>query len=303
MFLRLDRLLIVGIGAACSAHGATALAWGDEGHRIIGIIAYAHLDPPVRAKVDFILRGDEDTLTAPDFVSRTTWADHYRDSDRLEGKSRYLATRAWHFVDVELDGGSLADGCRAAESSTDAVASKGPADDCVVHKIDQFSSELADAHLPIAEKRLALKFLMHFVGDVHQPLHAADNHDRGGNAVPVVYDALATSSNLHSYWDARLVAKLGWDASRVGASLNRKITTDQTRSWSFGSAAQWAKESFQIAKTIAYDFGGEQTFVSADGTQGFRLDATYDARAMPVVREQLSKAGIRLAAVLNHAMK
>src|SRR6266545_8285957 len=77
-------------------------AWGDEGHEIVGVIAYARLTPAVKKNVDGLLAADKDNLTAPDFVSRTTWADKYRDSDRHSTKIRYNATRNWHFVDIEI---------------------------------------------------------------------------------------------------------------------------------------------------------------------------------------------------------
>src|SRR5205823_13189605 len=79
------------------------LAWGDEGHEIVGVIAYAQLTPAVRRKVDALLAADKDQLTPADFPSRTTWADKWRDSDRNSTKVRYTATHNWHFVDIEID--------------------------------------------------------------------------------------------------------------------------------------------------------------------------------------------------------
>jgi hypothetical protein len=291
------------IGAIQLLASTGAFAWGDEGHRIIAVIAYARLTPAARAKVDAILASDKDTLTAPDFASRATWADRYRDSDRLDTKVHYLATRAWHFANVEIDGGTLGAACRAPGLPNGHLASQGPADDCVVHKVDEFAAELADARTSAAEKRLALKFLMHLVGDLHQPLHVADHHDRGGNAVPVFHGAIESPDNLHSYWDTRLVEKLGSDPKKVGAALGAGIARQDANRWSAGTPALWAQETFAQARDVAYDFGGESFVADANSARTVRLDATYEARALPVVREQLSKAGVRLAAMLNESLR
>lgn len=280
-----------------------AVAWGDEGHRIVAAIAYARLTPAVRAKTNKLLAGDKDKLTAADFVSRSTWADRYRDSDRFGAQTHYIGTRAWHFADIEIDDGSLDKACHNPHPPPGVPASKGPADDCVVGKIDQFVAELRDPRTTVAEKRLALKFVIHFVGDLHQPLHVADHHDRGGNSVPVLYGRHTSPDNLHAYWDKQLVQKLGLDAGKVAAALSKKITIAHAHEWSAGSPHEWAQDTFAKARDVAYDFSGETSFTDKQGVQGQRLDATYDARATPVASEQLSKAGVRLAAILNDALK
>ena len=132
-------------------------------------------------------------------------------------------------------------------------ASAGPAKDCVVDKLDQFIAELRDPATSSAERRLALKFLLHFVGDVHQSLHAADHHDSGGNAVAVLYARRTVPDKLHAYWDVHLVKALGSDPKMVAAVLNKAITKEQARQWSKGTPSDWAEESFQQAKAVAYD--------------------------------------------------
>src|SRR4051812_46163207 len=94
--------LLASLLPVCITAAAPVLAWGDEGHRVVGQMALPLLTPQARAQVDALLAADADTLTAPDFVSRTTWADRWRDSDRNGTKVRYNATEAWHFADVEL---------------------------------------------------------------------------------------------------------------------------------------------------------------------------------------------------------
>ena len=281
-----------------------AYAWGDEGHEIVAAIAYARMNKAARAKADALLATDTDPLTAPDFVSRSTWADRWRDADRSTTKVQYDATRHWHFVNIELDGGSLDAACNHHPPLPPGVAaSRGPADDCVVDKVDQFSAELRAAATPQSEKLLALKFLIHFVGDLHQPLHAADRHDSGGNAVPVLYGDLGAPDNLHAYWDQRLVRQLGTDPKQVAQVLNKAIGGAQSRTWGKGKPADWAAEAAAQAKAVAYDFSGESTVPDEHGIPAIRLDAVYDQRALPVVREQLSRAGVRLARLLDAALK
>src|SRR6202035_2254805 len=129
-----------------------------------------------------MLAADTDNLTAHDIADEATWADKYRDSDRKGAKERYLATRLWHFVDIELFKPDLDQACFGRPRLPDGtVASNGPAQACIVDKIEQFTAELADPGTNPEERLLALKFLLHLIGDLHQPLHAADDHDSGGN--------------------------------------------------------------------------------------------------------------------------
>ena len=120
-------------------------------------------------------------MTAHDIASEATWADKYRDSDRNGTKIRYEATWRWHFVDVELPQPDLVAACFGHPALPLGIpASKGPPQACVVDKINQFSAELGDPATAYSEQLVALKFLLHFVGDLHQPLHASDDHDSGG---------------------------------------------------------------------------------------------------------------------------
>lgn len=287
-------------------------AWGDEGHMIIAKIALVRLSSSqdstdsvaaLRA-VNALLKSDHDKLTASDFVSRATWADKYRDSDRnTQEKTRYKATRRWHFADIEIDGADFSKACPADPSVPQRQASARQPDDCVVNKINQFVAELRDAATPAAERKLALKFLLHFVGDLHQPLHSSDHHDAGGNQLPVYYKRRTTPDNLHSYWDKDLVAKLGTDANKVGAALNRDITAQQEHDWAAGTPKDWALDAFAKSRSVAYDFSGEHQDTHDHGGTAVYLDDTYGVRALPIVKEQLSKAGVRLAETLKAAFR
>ena len=296
--------LICSVLAAALATPTASWAWGDMGHEIVGTLAYARLTPKARKAVDALLAKDKDPLTKPDFVSRATWADKYRDSDRTTTQLHYKATHQWHFVDIEIEGGSLQQACfDRPPLPAGTPASQGPAKACVVDKLEQFRKELADPATPAGEKTLALKFIMHFVGDVHQPLHAADHHDGGGNALAIEVVPSTWQSNLHSYWDTQLVKRLGSNPTTASAAVGKLITPQNAALWSTGSVEDWAQESNEKAKNTAYNFNGEKSFVDDHGGAGELLDAKYEARALPVAKEALAKASVRLAKLLNDAFK
>jgi hypothetical protein len=175
-------------------------------------------------------------------------------------------------------------------------ASAGPDKDCVVDKIQEFADELANPDTDPEEQVLALKFLLHFVGDIHQPLHASDNHDRGGNEKKVSA-AGQPSGNLHHYWDDVFVEQLGPNAKSIASDLIGHISEDQVRQWSQGTASDWAMESFEVAKDDAYG-----QLPDANSKHVYRLSEDYMATATQAVALQLSKGGVRLAFVLNQTL-
>jgi hypothetical protein len=266
-----------------------ARAWGDEGHAIVALIADHFLDPAVKARVGAMLAADTDSLTQHDIANEATWADKYRESDRRTGK--------WHYVDIELDHPDIDAACYSHPAiPAGMTAFQGPADDCVVDKIDQFAAELAAPATSAEERLVALKFLLHLVGDLHQPLHAGDNNDAGGNRIRVTAEGFR-SGNLHHFWDTEFVERLGSDPKDVAAALIARITPAQQRDWSKGTPADWAEESFALARDHVY---GK---LSGPGDRdSYRLSPGYIEDATSVVQLQLSRAGVRLAAVLNRAL-
>ena len=154
----------------------TGTRLGRRGTRIIALVAERFLDPAVREKIAAMLAADPPNLTAHDIASEATWADRYRDSDRSGSRQHYAQTRQWHFVDVELTNPNLDAACVGHPPlPAGTVASNGPAQACVVDKAEQFAAEIADRHTDPKERLAALKFVLHLVGDLHQPLHAADD--------------------------------------------------------------------------------------------------------------------------------
>jgi len=281
----------------CCACGP-AFAWGDEGHEVIGLIADHYLEPAVRKRVQAILAGDGSELTAKDIAHEAAWADKYRDSDRNTTKVRYEQTRNWHFVDLELAGADLNSACFGRPKlAPGTAASLGPANDCVIDKIEEFSAELKNPETDEQERRLALQFLLHFVGDLHQPLHAADDHDQGGNRKNASAPGIAPN-NLHHDWDTEFVARLGANETDIAQRLLADVTDSQHALWSAGTPAEWAMESFSVAKSHAYGL------LPAPSTANhYQLSAEYVSDATAVTAEQLSKAGVRLALMLNQALQ
>jgi hypothetical protein len=269
----------------------SASAWGYEGHEVVAAIAQRYLTPMVRARVDTMLAADTDTLTAHDMEDESTWADRYRSAGHPE-------TGAWHFVDIELDHPDLASACFDFPASGP-LAPQGPAQDCIVDKLTEFTRELGDAATPPAERLLALKYVLHFVGDIHQPLHAADNHDKGGNCVLISLGG-ARTVNLHSYWDTAVVEALGPDPQTIAATLERDITPQRKATWQAGDPKSWALESFGVARASAYTLGSRP---GCNGDQApISLTPAYAASARQAAAMQLEKAGVRLAWVLNRAL-
>jgi hypothetical protein len=284
---------MLGCGATNVAH-----AWGDEGHEIVALVADHYLDASVRQKVNTILAGDSTHLTPSTQMSdEATWADKYRDSDRNTTHIRYDLTHLWHYVDVEIDGSNDVDQACSGHPTQPPQASSGPATDCVVDKINAFIAELKSPSTSADEKRMALQFLLHFVGDVHQPLHASDDHDQGGNDKKVKAMGVATGK-LHHYWDTEFVTMLGSNPTMVAQQLVSSTTSGQVKTWSKGDAASWAKQSFDAAKLYGYAGLG-----SLDSSGKYNLSTTYVTTATKTVARQLARAGVRLAKILNDALQ
>ena len=272
-------------------------AWGDLGHEVIARVADHYLEPAVRTRVTAILGADRSRLTpGTDIEVEATWADKYRDSDRDRTGARYYQTRNWHFIDLEIGDPSLSTACFGHPPAT-AKASAGPAADCIVDKLDEFVAELHRSSTSKKERLLALQFVLHLVGDVHQPLHASDDHDQGGNARSVTGPGLP-AGNLHSAWDVAFVQRLGNGELEIAGQLIAKITPAQRASWSSGTAAQWAMESFDVARQHAYGL-----LPAASSPNHYELSADYISDATAQTGEQLSKAGVRLAYVLNESLR
>jgi hypothetical protein len=296
MIRRVSELTILVFAVALNfAQPQTAFAWGDEGHEIVALVAQSFLEPDVRKRVTALLAADTDSLTAHDIASAATWPDKFRDANVNGSRAK---TSQWHFVDIEIDAPNLDQACfNHPKIPAGTTAADGPAADCVVDKIQEFASELADPSTDLEEQVVALKFVLHFVGDLHQPLHSSDDNDRGGNNKRVSAAGIK-AGNLHHFWDTEFVDQLGPDAKTIASDLIGHITKDQQVQWQAGGPTEWAQESFKLAQDDAY---GQ---LPAPNTRGsFQLTDDYVTTATNDVALQLSKAGVRLAMILNQALR
>lgn len=235
-------------------------AWGLTGHRVTAAIAERYLSFEARAAIRGIL-GPSETI-----AEASNWPDFMRSSDDPFWKNE---ASVFHFVTVPK-GKTYAE--VGAPAAGDAVTA-----------LKRFSDTLMNPAATAEEKRLALRFVVHLIGDLHQPLHAGDGTDRGGNDVKVKF--FDTQTNLHSVWDEGLIDREQLSYSEWTDWLAAKITDEMARSWSVTDPLIWIAESTAIRDRI----------YPASDTLSYRYQ--YDHIA--TIREQLQKGGVRIAVYLN----
>jgi nuclease S1 len=266
-----------------------AFAWGPQGHRTVGAIADRLLRPAARAQVAELLAADLDKSGQPS--GRTTlesiavWADEIRGTPADHPR--------WHYDDAPLCGSARRDGyC--------------PGGECNSAQLERLTAVLADAQADLRARNEALKWIVHLVGDIHQPLHAADNGDLGGNRVRVALAGVHTRGRLtlHGAWDSELVTLALETRSRQQpprdiealAREARKLTAEAGQ----GTPSGWASESNHLARNVAYQYPG---FACGSVPAGLVvLDRDYQLEAGRIVRERLLLAGGRLANLLNETL-
>lgn len=262
---------------------SSVIGWSGQGHRLVGLIAAERLTPQARAEVRRLLDGH----TLADVAN---WADTIR-SDQQQ-------TYGWHFLNIP-PGASGYDRDRDCPRAA-GVAEGSRSDrwrDCAVDRILFWEQRLADVSLDRADRATALKFLVHFVGDLHQPFHTL-GVGRGGNDVNVrVFgDANCAEAgqkpfpcNLHAVWDGWLIARRSLDDRAYVARLQKLIVDTRLASQPLGTPAQWAEQSWRLAKEALV-------------TPGANIDEAYYQRHIAAIDERIALAGVRLAAVLNRAL-
>lgn len=235
--------------------GPDAHAWGAQGHRVIATLAEKELTPAARKEVNRLLALEPGQT----LVSVSTWADEHRSEP----------SRPWHYVNFPRGN------CRY-KARRDCAGGR-----CVIAAI-QTQIEILASSAPDEERLVALKYLIHFAGDVHQPLHAGFQDDKGGNTYQL--QAFAHGSNLHALWDSGLIESLGEDTRALAARLARK---GKVKPW---TATQAAQESCRI--------------VAGSGFYPSRVvDDDYIAAYIPAMEGRLALAGARLAELLNRVLK
>jgi hypothetical protein len=260
-----------------------ALAWGGDGHQVICLIAEDRLTPAAKAGIHGLL-GKDVNMSDAEIAS---WADQIR-RQRSE-------TAPWHYADIPVYASATA----PSTQPTFDEARDGQHGNNVIDKVTDFEKVLKDPKASKADKTEALKFLVHLIGDLHQPLHCAErNKDKGGNARLVFFLARQRATNLHSVWDSAILLnhKGGMRNAAYAEKLNAAITPEQAAEWAKGTPIDWANESHDVAVTSVYKD------VPVDGPPP-KIDQKYIDAVGPVIDQQLERGGVRLATILNDIFK
>ena len=240
-----------------------AFAWGMLGHRIVGEIADSYLTPKAKAEIRKIL-GNETLALA------SNWGDF------IKSDSTYNYLNSWHYINLEKG------------LSREALLTflKNDTSTNVYTRINFLVSELKKKNLLAAQKKMYLRLLIHFVGDVHQPMHAAYREDLGGNRVRVSW--FNTPTNLHAVWDESLINYQQLSYTEYTAAINY-TTLQQRLSWQKQPLAEWIAESYSIAEKLYTEITKPDQ----------RLSYEYNFRHIKTLNERLLMGGVRLAGLLN----
>jgi len=243
---------------ALAVSGALCLiSWGFKGHRAVATIAQRHLTSNTAYVVSAYLGGSGMAEVA-------TWADENRDR----------ATAPWHFLNLPL-----------GLSHEQFVKLVSQSDGNVYSAIVKTEAQLKDKSLSAEQKNEALKYLIHLVGDAHQPMHVSRKEDKGGNTIQVRFDTKGT--NLHTLWDSRLIDHEGLSEAEIAKTYDT-AKPEQIKAWQKDSPLEWLWESYQISSQLY-----------AEIKPGQAIDELYYQKYIPVIRQRIDRAGIRLAGELN----
>jgi nuclease S1 len=316
------------LGHLCLLISSGAFGWSDSGHIIKARIAEFRLTPQARVKIEKLLRPkshstqDEkgNDIGQPSIISQAAsamWADRVRPSERFPrlDDPKWENSRNWHFENVEASFG------RTSKSNPSENCKN---DDCVTRRVQIFAEALRDGtvSLPmgmpgdhfILSRLEMLGFLIHFTGDLHQPLHLCDwNQDRGGNSRLISYLGRTKSEkgnyalNLHGFWDADIIEEHLKEshetALQYANDLNKEISQDEAQEWESGTYRDWANETHQSCMQHAYGFdhSGHSKYINSNLKVISALGKDYYDQAFPAVEKQLKRGGVRLAKLLNAA--
>ncbi len=261
--LNFRRIIALVVWLAASA--PACLGFGADGHKIVGAIAEAYLGDAAKAEVQTL-------LGTQSLADSATWADDVRNNPH------YFFAKPLHFINVPRTAASI-------DETRDCAAGE-----CVTAAIRKYAAILRDRSKSPAERAEALKFVVHFVGDVHQPLHVSYADDQGGNFVKVSWLGAADWS-LHSVWDSAIIKKRRGTRSwqQLAEDIRTHVGADERSHWkSVTDIATWANESLQITREVYAD-------LPSDG----KLGQAYYQKWAPRLDKQMAAAGVRLAQLLE----
>jgi hypothetical protein len=262
-------LALLAAAGSLAVPAGPAFAWGRLAHRASAKLAESRLTPAARAAVREILEPGESLADA------STWADEH--SGDIPG------SRAWHYVNVPI--------------SADSYDPRDCRGNCIVSRLEEFRAALADRNAPLPRRRMALRYVVHLVQDLHQPLHVGDHRDRGGNALQLTYYR-DDRTNLHQLWDSGLFRNRFRHENQLLDEIETRANRPDAKSWRAGTIEDWANESLQAAK-IAYKVpGGDEPI-----RRGTRLGRDYERANLPLATRRVAQSGVRLADMLNAILK
>lgn len=278
------RILAIGVVVTVACAWPELQAWGGQGHRLVGLIAANHLSRTAAQRVAWLLDGQS-------LAGVSNWADA-QITDLQQ-------TATWHYLNIPPTAAGYDRDRDCQRQPGVAAGSRGDTwRDCVVDRITYFEQRTADTELDRADRATALKYLVHFIGDLHQPFHAL-GVGRGGNDVIVRVFGNANCGNdpkrpplpcnLHSVWDSRLIARRDLSDKEYVSVLEALIKQKGWFQQPVGTPKDWAEQSWALGKTALVP-------------NGTNIDEAYYRKHIGVIDERLALAGVRLAAVLNRAL-
>jgi hypothetical protein len=263
-------LFVAAAAAGIAFTPSPALAWGKTGHRVVAALAEAQLSGLAKAHV-------KELLGIESLDEAATWPDEMRsDPSPFWQKS----SGAFHYV--TLNG---------------VVYDHAPPEGDALEALARYTATLRNPAASLAEKQLALRFVIHLVGDLHQPLHAGKCCDRGGNDVKVKW--FGRDSNLHTVWDSLLVDDEQLSFTELTAKLARHTANEDVIRWWNVNPRDWVSESAQIRETVYPAMPPQGSTDKEGGPTVPELSYSYVYKFTPVMEQRLKQAGVRLAAYLD----
>ena len=273
--------------AALCLFSSPARSYWEYGHETVASIAWQQMRPDTRRQVARLLAQGRllETPTCP--VATIEQASYWADCVKPLGE-RFSYAYSWHYQNVDIcKPFDLKEACKDGN--------------CVSAQIERNARLLADPQVPDREKLIALAFLIHFVGDLHQPMHAGDHGDLGGNRVPVSYGIIAGRTNLHSVWDGWLAERAITTPPAGPAALLAAIPPAQRTRIAAGSVEDWSREFWAKSRDLAYKTIIPDPCGPAPAERPVLGEAQVRA-LIPVVRQNVTSGGLRLARLLDDAL-
>ena len=280
---RACRLIAGFVAGMCLLQSSLALAWGAYGHETTAEIAEANIQPATRAAIRRLIAHERELGTPQCRLRSLAEAAVWPDCVRRD-HWRWGYTAAWHYRTAPV--------CEPYDARKNCSGGN-----CVTAQIERNQRILADESLPTNVRLRALAFLVHFVGDVHQPLHSGDDGDRGGNNRVVDY-GIVPALNLHWIWDGALAERA---ISAANPPLVRRYSAAEKAELAGGDTAEWGRESWQIARDFVYPSAFDRKPCDGPLPKETALTQEDIVAAVPIAEKRVTQAGLRMARLLDEA--